>query len=191
MQNSPSALRSISLDRYVQRIGLAFLASIVVTTGCTQSVATTTANSTSPADSSPTGSTTTSNQVTPSTSFVSTPPADRLLVLVADLPTANVVNPDAGLVDGTITVGPTCITWTGTGASESVLLIWVEGSVRLEGDKTVVFTSRVDSTIHRLESGQKVDLGGVPATGTTDFISPPSDVCPRDTFLVLSAGVGD
>ena len=191
MQNRPSTLQSTSLDRYARQIHLALLAFIVVTVSCTQSGATTTTNATQPVDPSPTGTTTTTSRVTPPTSFGSAPPGDKLLVLVADLPAANVVNPDAGLVDGTITVGPTCITWNATGASKSVLLIWVEGSVRLEGNNTVVFTSPVDSTTHRLESGRKVDLGGVPATGTTDFISPPSDTCPSDAFLVLSARVGD
>jgi hypothetical protein len=119
------------------------------------------------------------------------PPPAGLLALVPNYITGpEFSSPDAGLGDGFITVGPDCVTWTAHGSPESTHLLWLEGTATLEDGDTIRFAPVGSDEVFHLSSGDEGTVGGVPATGTSDFVVAPAGACPIDAFLVLAVRPG-
>ena len=61
----------------------------------------------------------------------------------------------------------------------------------MEDDNTIRFAPVGSDEVFHLSTGDVVDVGGVPATGTSDFVVAPAGECPIDAFLVLAVRPGE
>ncbi|HEX5671514.1 MAG TPA: hypothetical protein VFY46_02215 [Acidimicrobiia bacterium] len=70
-------------------------------------------------------------------------------------------------------------------------MLWLEGTATLEEGDTIRFAPVGSDEVFHLSSGDVVIVGGVPATGTSDFVVAPAGECPVDAFLVLAVRPGE